>query len=179
MNATITPLTIVVPLGTYKDATVTVSDPCYLDADYTGPLAYGNCHDAAVNEKPLADGAWEAYAVKSDLGNGWGERVWYAGVRLADRTDGDTVTDAEQGVDAGMVGFFVNRPALTYDQCWRQEGPWPQVLPIHQDGAAALITGSGLGDGVYDVRITWLDGKIVAVEADYLTCYLGGDAEDE
>lgn len=157
--------TIVVPLGTYSGATLTVSDPCYL-ADYYD-LAYGNCSVAAVNEGPLADGAWNGYSIVFDDGDGWGERVWYAGIRLAEPTDADKKTEAVQGVDAGFVGFFLNRPDLTYDEICNHYLRRQKDTFIAKDGSAVFATSSGIGDGAYRVEVGWLDGKIISVDIDY------------
>lgn len=66
------------------------------------------------------------------------------------------------GVDAGMAGFFQNKPDYNYDEwgefCKKMRGNYC----IMQEG---FCTRSGIGDGWYDVYATYNDeNEIVGVE---------------
>jgi hypothetical protein len=125
---------------------------------------------AALTEAPLAEGVWEAFASAGELG-GWGGRVWSAGIRLVDSPVFDSTTESEQGVDAGMVGFFVNTPRLCYDETWSRDGGRSctgMTRLLSRGTGLAWVTDSGVGDGCYPVTTHWRDGRIVAVTAVYL-----------
>lgn len=178
----------ITPIGPVAPgSTLTVCDPCYLIGADEETLTYGHAEAlpnhgpfalSALTEAPLAEGVWEAYAFEGDEGPPWGERVYRAGVRLTDGPQIDDTTEATQGVDAGMVGFFINRPAFKYTNTWSNDGGLscmgPQARLLFHGTGLAWITDSGFGDGGYPVTAHWSDGKVVAVEAVYI-----GDDEDD
>lgn len=179
----------ITPIGPVAPgSTLTVCDPCYLIGADKETLAYGHTEAlpghgpfalSAITEAPLAEGVWEAYT-KEAVDGVWGNRVWYAGIRLIDGPDVDATTESEQGVDAGMVGFFVNRPAFKYTDTWSRDGGMSCMessrLLFHGTGLA-WITDSGIGDGGYTVTALWSKGKIVGVEANYYGCYMDEDED--
>lgn len=164
-------------------STVTVCDPCYLidNSDGKDRLAYGHTEAlpghgpfalSAYTEAPMASGTWEAYAEEIDEGGIWGKRIYRAGLRMVRESGGGgVVTIHEQGVDAGMVGFFVNRPRMTYDQTWDEKS----ARLFQQGHAFAWVTDSGFGDGTYPVTAIWRNGEIVQIEA----AYIADDEDDE
>lgn len=168
-------------------STLTVCDPCYLidNSDGDNRLAYGHTEAlpdhgpfalSAYTEEPMAPGTWEAYAEEGDEGV-WGTRVRRAGLRMVRPPAGDNSTISEQGVDAGMVGFFVNRPRMTYEQTWTTDGGlslMDRTRLFQQGHAFAWVTDSGFGDGGYPVMAIWANGEIIQVEATYI-----GDEDEE
>lgn len=137
--------------------TVDVTDPCY-DKD-----VWCRC-----TIKNVAHGKYACYAIIADEGK-WGRRVARARIVLDDNSDAakDTQTrvqrgrswrhDTTIGVDAGVAGFFANKPDFDDNQ-WSKLCDWMSS----QDEGNAFIkrfdnetdgfwTSSGYGDGCYDV----------------------------
>jgi hypothetical protein len=171
-----------------EGSTLTVCDPCYLidRSDPNDRLVYGHTEAlpdhgpfalSAITEAPLHPGTWEVYAHEAVEG-GWGPRIWHAGLRMVRPPAADDATTTEQGVDAGMVGFFVNRPRMTYNDTWTTDdgATTLELTRLFQKGHTfAWITDSGYGDGAYPVTAIWSQGRIIQVEA----TYIGFDGDDD
>lgn len=158
------------PLGTITEGTLlTVSDPCYLDDyyDIASGLSYEDNHNASVSGKRMAGGEWQAYAVTGNMGEGGlgGIRVIRSGIELLGKPRTNDATEALQGVDAGMVGYFIGTPSLSYEESY--EGLRQMHLIERPDGKA-WITSSGFGDGGYLVNIYWDDDQITGVEVTFI-----------
>jgi hypothetical protein len=155
-------------LGTFEAPTqLTVSDPCYLDEDYSGPLTYGR-NPLASAQGLIAPGEWVGFTDTRDFGD-WGTRVTNAEVRLVGG-HATGVTDAIQGVDAGFVGFFFGEPELSYDDACQVSLSVRDAKAVQYGaGKAALFTSSGFGDGGYAVTIGWHEGQIVSVAICFVT----------
>lgn len=134
-----------------------VTDPCY-DKDVW-------CRDLIL----LPSGRYRCYYALSDEGD-WGMRVkacaildsayGEADLNLGYIEIGEVVSNI--GVDAGMAGFFINKPdysdAEWYCMCgeWEKAG-WPDIM--HNEHG--FFTRSGFGDGLYDVYELTCEGMRV------------------
>lgn len=136
--------------------TVDVTDPCY-DAE-------GWCRKTIPN---MAPGQYACYAVISDEGK-WGERVSRARIVLDDGSIPAQNTKAKVkrgrswryadyiGVDAGLAGFFANKPDFG-DKQWEELCDWitaqgqKAYIKKMPNGTDGFWTDSGYGDGCYNV----------------------------
>lgn len=132
---------------------IDITDPCYN-------------HDVwcRINDYEIPAGEYECYIKeKSDKEtDGWGKRVAKIGIR---RKKADNYTKiGDIGVDAGLAGFFVDKPDYTDEQwnefVYRKGDAW-----IVNDG---FYSSSGYGDGVYDVYAGYKDGEVVEVFIDFI-----------
>ena len=157
-----------------KGDVVTVTDPCY------------DRGSGAEIHVPV--GRYQAFYEKVDEGD-WGIRV----SRCAIAPEGCDTWDVEHahrvrtssvGVDAGLCGFFVNKPdyddaawdafcdMLTKaDEQYEKDTGRKYKNVYHTD--EGFFTSSGYGDGEYNVHMLDMDGKI-GVEIVFI-----GDEEDE
>ena len=155
-----------------------VTDPCY-DRDTW-------CRTTV----PLPPDAYTAFVTYSDQGE-WGERVAASGIckdlMLRHASCAYFKPAGKVGVDAGLMGFFVDKPDYSDDEWSRMidemrayadahGGKWPNVWT--KDGG--FMTSSGFGDGEYPVfLITDASGNAVGVMVVYIDCYTDVDDEDE
>lgn len=127
---------------------VTITDPCY-DRDSKGGL----------NVK-LPAGEYACFYDEQDEGC-WGKRIARAAIVRKDKSAYIDVLDTKWkgtvGVDAGLCGFFVNKPDYD-DDAWDKfcddleeidKGGCKNIY--HTD--EGFFTSSGYGDGTYTVRI--------------------------
>ena len=124
---------------------VDITDPCY-DKDVWCRMT-----------SECKSGEYTGYATIDDVGNGWEKRV----VSIAIYKD-DKIVDIDSmeligniGVDAGLAGFFNNKPDFNDDE-------WRDFLNKfvrydkrdYWDCGYGLFSESGYGDGGYDVYAT-------------------------
>lgn len=158
--------------------TVDVTDPCY-DKD-----VWCRC-----TIKNVAAGKYACYAIIADEGS-FGQRVAKARIVLDDGSDAAKDTQARVqkgrswrynttiGVDAGVAGFFADKPDFDDDQ-WSELCDW--MFSQEEDRAFVkrfdnetdgFWTSSGYGDGCYDVCAirSLVNGKpmITALEIRFL-----------
>lgn len=159
---------------TLNDGKVDITDPCY-DKDTWCRMT--------VDVKP---GTYNCYSYIGE-DRAWGKRVWINQIVIA---DGEDATIAEEkirnnkswkkigeiGVDAGLAGFFDNKPNFNDDE-WQEFCDWMRDIDegivsekVYDsfinlfDGRSGFWTGSGVGDGLYSVYTIKNSGKIVALE---------------
>ena len=132
---------------------IDITDPCYNKDVW-----------CRINNFPISAGTYECYVRMADNEEtgGWGERVARIGIRK-DKAD-RYVRKGSIGVDAGLAGFFNNKPDYTDEQ--RSEF-------VYRDGNAWIIedgfySTSGYGDGAYDVYIGRKEKDIVEVYIDFI-----------
>lgn len=155
---------------------VTVTDPCY---DVGGGLTLN-----------LPTGRYECFYDLSDEGD-WGVRVARAaiykqGCRGIQFDSYEKFIAGSAGVDAGLCGFFVNKPDYS-DDAWsefcdrlrkideeycKQTGKHYKEVYHTDEG---FFTASGYGDGEYNVYL--LTEGSVPVGA--MIVFIGDDYEDE
>lgn len=136
--------------------TVDVTDPCY--------NANVWCRSTIKN---MAAGRYACYAVVSDEGD-WGQRV--ARARIVFDNDSIAAKETQKriqtgrswrgiteiGVDAGLAGFFANKPDFN-DEQWSELCSWMfkqdkrAYLKRMDNGTDGFWTESGYGDGGYPV----------------------------
>ena len=92
-------------------------------------------------------GTWYGYATISDEGE-WGDRVAILCIYLDDRKDPEPFWEliGNIGVDAGMAGFFRDKPDYT-DEEWYQFDHRKCYTGLDY----GVVSESGYGDGGYDV----------------------------
>ena len=134
----------------------------------------------------IMPGTYSCYAYIGD-DSVWGRRVWINQIVIADGDEShyaeDLVSDedaweeiGEIGVDAGMAGFFQNKPDFGFDDwdhlcAWlfdkaakhNSEGVEDAYIKNFETGDG-FWTESGCGDGCYGVYAIKKDDKIVALE---------------
>ena len=124
----------IIELGTKVD----ITDPCY-DKDVW-------CRITTDCEP----GAYKGYVEMSDQGD-WGMRVAsvsiFKGDKMWDIYEMDYIGNI--GVDAGLAGFFNNKPDFKDDE-------WSELCDKIEKGNAwnlydGIFSSSGFGDGVYNV----------------------------
>ncbi len=133
------------------DDTIDITDPCYDKSTW--------CR----TRKPIIPGEYNCYAGEGDDGE-WGERVYALiilekGLSLNGKYDIKSIDSI--GVDAGMAGFFVNKPDYSDDE-WNRvceyvfEGYGTEKSKkfwlVDEDSplrCKGFFSESGIGDGVY------------------------------
>lgn len=137
--------------------TCDVTDPCY-NADVW-------CRNT-VTVKP---GKYNCFLEMSDEG-AWGTRVkrsWIIHEDFIDLEDLDEGYFCECGVDAGLLGYFDNKPDFT-DEEWENlcnSINWKDKYVIDKyNGRDGFFTSSGYGDGAYEVVVYEHNGENVAIE---------------
>ena len=141
--------------------TCDVTDPCY-NADVW-------CRHT-VTVKP---GIYNCFLEISDEGD-WGNRVkrsWIIHEDIADIKGLRKSFTCECGVDAGLLGYFDNKPDFT-DEEWESlcdSINWDDKFVIDQfRGRDGFFTASGYGDGCYDITVYKKKGENVAIEAVFI-----------
>lgn len=139
--------------------TVDATDPCYKKDVW-----------CRMNGIKIVPGEYECVAWMSDEGE-WGNRVAIIGIYL-----GGYVPPKKQmwkigsiGVDAGLAGFFENKPDYDNDQ-WEE---FCQKVNKPEDHAwifpEGFFSSSGYGDGAYDVSARKIgDGRATALEIRFI-----------
>lgn len=134
---------------------IDITDPCYNKDVW-----------CRINNFPITAGIYACYI---DVANdeetcGWGERVARIGIRK------DRATHFEEkgtiGVDAGLAGFFVNKPDYN-------DKEWNEFVNMTCTGKAwktdnGFFSESGYGDGAYRVYAGYKDGEVVEVYIDFI-----------
>ena len=157
-----------------EQGTVDITDPCYSKAVW--------CR----RTEKVTPGIYNCYAYIGEEPD-WGRRVWINQIVIADGDEADyaeaLVSEDETweeigkiGVDAGMAGFFQNKPDFDDDD-WDEFCSWicdksishnpenieDSFLKSFESGDG-FWTHSGCGDGCYGVYAIKKDDKIVALE---------------
>ena len=127
---------------------IDITDPCY-NRDVW----------CRINNFPITAGVYECYTHEKNTN--WGKRVARIGIRRG--TAEYYEHKGTIGVDAGLAGFFNNKPDYNDEQwdefVYREGNAW-----IVEDG---FYSSSGYGDGVYSVYAGYKDGEIVDVCIDF------------
>lgn len=140
----------------YFPEKIEITDPCY-DKDVW----------CRINDFPISAGTYECYvqvANNSETG-GWGKRVAKIGIRKENACDYKRVGNI--GVDAGLAGFFIDKP--DYD-----DNQWMEFCnKINNEKQAwifdeGFFSSSGYGDGGYDVYAGYSNGKITEVYIEFI-----------
>lgn len=158
-------------IGTkYFGSKIDITDPCY-DRDVW----------CRMNDVEIEPGDYECYVklLDDEETGGWGERVAEIGIRNIVSISGAYTHVynylGEIGVDAGLAGFFNNKPDYTGEE-W---GDFCSALGDHEKHAwineDGFFSSSGYGDGEYDVYAAMENGKIVALFIEFIE----PDEEDE
>lgn len=134
---------------------IDITDPCYNKDVW-----------CRINNFPITPGVYECYVVEADNEEtgGWGTRIARIGIRK------DKANHYERkgniGVDAGLAGFFINKPNYTDDEwhkiCDEISGKDVSLAADH------FFSSSGYGDGAYDVYAGYRDGILVEVYIDFI-----------
>lgn len=132
---------------------IDITDPCY-DKDVW----------CRINNFPISAGTYECYIKIADNEetNGWGERVARIGIRK-EKPD-HYEYKGNIGVDAGLAGFFINKPDYD-DKQWKDF--------VYREGKAWIIddgfySDSGYGDGGYNVYTGYRNGEVVEVFIEFI-----------
>lgn len=139
---------------------VDITDPCYNKNVW--------CR-MTTDCKP---GTWYGYATISDEGE-WGDRVAALCIYLEDHKDAEPYWEliGNIGVDAGLAGFFRNKPDYT-DEEWEEFCDKIDHCKHYIRLDYGVVSSSGYGDGSYDV-FTNADRSAFMIE------FLYDDEEDE
>lgn len=143
------------------DDHIDITDPCY-NRDVW----------CRMNDVKIKGGEYVCWVgVLSNIKtNGWGERVGEIGIRFVDAAkDLHYEKIANIGVDAGLAGFFNEKPDYTTEQ-------WDEIcgLVLNHEETRAWITddgffsSSGYGDGGYNVYAAKTDGEIEALYIQFI-----------
>ena len=135
---------------------IDITDPCYDKTVW-----------CRMNDFEISPGKYNCYVTELDdeeTGN-WGDRVSRIGIRKA---KGDIYRRVGSiGVDAGLAGFFINKPDYT-DKEWSKfcgrcgsDRAWNIKEGFYSE--------SGFGDGSYSVWAGYKNGKVVEVYIDFIT----------
>ena len=134
--------------------------------DITDP-SYNKDVWCRVNNFPIPSGEYECYAQikNSDETGGWGERVSRIGIRRDKADMYEYKTNI--GVDAGLAGFFIDKPDYTDEQwidfCHKLN--YDELVYLDERG---FFSSSGYGDGEYDVIAGYKNGEIVELYIDFI-----------
>ena len=161
----------------HRGNTIDITDPCY-DKD-----------TLCRTTQELPEGEYDCWVDIVDYGD-WGKRVTKSFIIKKDCNYDDDVFwseyVAEIGVDAGLAGFFDNKPDYD-DAAWSEfcEWSWKKENQIErktvaladEDNAAkcnGFFTSSGFGDGCYDVIALYDKAdKLIGYEINFI------EVEDE
>lgn len=134
---------------------IDITDPCY-DKDVWCRMKYD-----------MVPGNYMCYVSTKDC-DVWGTRVSRIGICLDGKTPARLKEIGEIGVDAGMAGFFNNKPDYSDDE-WREfcEGLGNEDFWIRED---CFFSDSGYGDGMYPVYAKFAPNseKAVALEIRFM-----------
>ena len=143
---------------------IDITDPCY-DKDVW-------CRTT----QELPEGEYDCWVDIADCGD-WGTRVSKSFIIKKDCSYEDDVwyseIVAEIGVDAGLAGFFDNKPDYN-DNEWSDfcDMLHDKAWVVDENTAAkcnGFFTSSGFGDGCYDViRLYDKDDKIIGYEIKFI-----------
>lgn len=179
--------------GTLLDVSgglVDITDPCY-DRDVW----------CRMNEVKVVPGKYVCWSELEDFAETYGGKVYHdfrissCGICL-NKFRPDDVCAFEKigsiGVDAGLAGFFVDKPDFNDDE-WdtlckklsyfdsKYKTPSSKFYRTYifkksaGDICDGFFTSSGFGDGVYDVYVQRAAGEIVAIEIKFITFDEEGD----
>lgn len=164
------------------DGKIDVTDPCYRKGTW--------CRQSY----DITPGEYDCYAWTGE-DDVFGKRVWATAILWYDDSTFDTYLSddslweeiGEIGVDAGLAGFFNNKPDFTDDE-WNDfcHWMWDKDIPHNEmkeydleydgeidayvrsfNGHDGFWTGSGCGDGCYPVYAIKRDGKIIALKIEF------------
>lgn len=155
----------------HKGNKIDITDPCYDKGTW--------CRTT----QELPEGEYECWVDIVDYGD-WGKRVALSQIIKKDLDNSDIYARtriAEIGVDAGLAGFFDNKPDYD-DAAWSEfcEWSWQKenqierktVALANEDNAAkceGFFTSSGFGDGCYDVIALYdKDDKLIGYEINFI-----------
>jgi len=138
----------------YKDFTdkIDITDPCY-NRDVW----------CRINGFPITPGEYECYIVTKKTR--YGNRVARIGIRM-EKADSFTMIGSI-GVDAGMAGFFNDKPDYT-------DAEWDKFCHMVEGNESAWLldegfcSNSGYGDGGYNVYAGYKDGKFTEAYIDFI-----------
>lgn len=143
------------------------------------------CYDKAVwcrLKSTITPGSYECYAEFEDFLD-WGNRCirsyiihsdpFFKRRALRQLRNNDTYI-GEIGVDAGLAGFFDNKPDFD-DDAWvdvcnfmnEAEKKGSKVFLKHFETGDGFWTHSGFGDGVYLVKAAKHNGQVIGLEIDF------------
>lgn len=138
---------------------VDITDPCY-NRDVW----------CRMNQVKIKAGSYECYACEDTSER----RIAVCGIRIKNYPEyfsSDMEKIGNIGVDAGLAGFFPNKPDYDKDGAWGKlcanefSKSWPTVC-LYEDG---FCTSSGWGDGGYNVYAAKDQaGEIFALEIRFL-----------
>lgn len=140
---------------------IDITDPCY-------------DHDTwcRINDLEIEAGLYRCYVIIADDSetNGWGERVAEIGIELVGTTPYKYERIGSIGVDAGMAGFFENKPDYK-DEEWHM---FCDCLDYKHNKYwlwhVGFFSDSGYGDGSYEVKVSRNShGKVIAVKIVFIT----------
>ena len=134
---------------------IDITDPCYNKDVW-----------CRINNFPISAGKYTCYikVANNSETSGFGKRVARIGIRK-DKADRYS-RKGSIGVDAGLAGFFVNKPNYN-------DNEWMEFCErISSDKAWLIDNGfyseSGYGDGCYGVYAGYKDGEVVEVYIDFM-----------
>lgn len=148
---------------------IDVTDPCY-DRDVW-------CRKNDIEIRP---GEYECYAdvLSNDETCGFGKRVSRIGIRHIGTNERCFECIGVIGVDAGLAGFFQNKPDYDDDEwadfCGRIEHG--NLCYFSEEG---FFSSSGYGDGEYGVYAAYSEQQIVALEIHFITEDDDSDGEED
>ena len=134
---------------------IDITDPCYDKMTW-----------CRINDFKIPAGTYECYTheASNEETRGWGKRVARIGIRRgsADRY----VEIGSIGVDAGLAGFFNDKPDYT-------DNEWLEFVDRVDKGRAWIIddgfySESGYGDGGYPVYAGYKNGVLVEIYIDFI-----------
>ena len=136
-------------------AQIDITDPCYNKNVW-----------CRINNFPISAGKYECYTIMANNNEtkGWGNRVARIGIRKENATTYKRIGSI--GVDAGLAGFFDNKPDYN-DEEW--------MTFCNRSGNDAWIidegfySSSGYGDGCYEVYAGYKNGEVVEMYIDFLS----------
>lgn len=145
-----------------------ITDPCYNKDVW--------CRHTVENIKP---GKYNCY-VEETYSKDWGRQISGSWIIHEDydtachpeyMSELDRDEDYEVGVDAGLFGYFDDKPDMTDDEWNRfcdniKEHPVAQISKFR--GRDGFYTSSGYGDGGYPVLTYSANDKIVAIAAIFI-----------
>lgn len=137
------------------DTDLKITDPCYDDGDF------GTMHvDLPAGEYRMA--VYKCVEPKEDAG-----RTMIIELQKKHRSfkleSKKWECIGSIGVDAGMAGFFWNKPDFSDDE-WRKFCDDFDFKKGHKDDDYGFYSSSGYGDGMYDVYAIKEDDQIIALK---------------
>ena len=134
---------------------IDITDPCYNKDVW-----------CRINNFPISAGTYECYVhiADNEETGGWGERIARIGIRRSKADHYKRIGSI--GVDAGLAGFFINKPDYSDDE-------WYEFCETIKEGKVYLsensfFSNSGYGDGGYDVYAGYKNKQIVEVFIEFI-----------